>query len=115
MNSEINNILREYTAGEKTLEETNQALTEAGAAYHFEPLTDEERAAKNAREDAVGYYPGTPRKKIPERPDMKRRPDLAGRPKWERETVQHTLSGDYRVEYDGQGYAVRAVKVGEPT
>lgn len=55
MNS-INEILRDYTAGGKTLEDTNAALTEAGAGFHLEPgrneITDEER-----RQTVVGYYP----------------------------------------------------------
>ena len=39
-------IIRAYTKGEKSLEETNAALKEAGATYHLNPeknvLTDEE-------------------------------------------------------------------------
>lgn len=49
-------ILRDYTAGEADLEETNAALAEAGAGYRLEPgrneLTEEDR-----RETTVGYYP----------------------------------------------------------
>lgn len=52
----INEILKDYTAGEMELEETNAALKEAGATYHLEPgknvLTEEDR-----RETTVGYYP----------------------------------------------------------
>lgn len=52
----INEILKDYTAGEVELEETNAALKEAGAGYHLEPgrnvLTEADR-----RETVVGYYP----------------------------------------------------------
>lgn len=52
----IKEILKDYTAGEAELEETNAALKEAGAGYHLEPgrneLTDD-----NRRETVVGYYP----------------------------------------------------------
>lgn len=55
MNS-INEILRDYTAGGKTLEDTNAALAEAGAGFHLEPgkneITDEDR-----KQTVVGYYP----------------------------------------------------------
>lgn len=54
--SSINEILKDYTAGEADLEKTNTALREAGAGFHLEPgknvLTDEDR-----RETVVGYYP----------------------------------------------------------
>ncbi len=46
------------------------------------------------------------RKKIPNRPDMRRRSDLAGQ-----EIVQHTKTGDYRICYDDFGYAGRAFRV----
>lgn len=55
MNS-INEILRDYTAGETDLEAANAALAEAGAGFHLEPgrneITDEDR-----RQTVVGYYP----------------------------------------------------------
>ena len=52
----INKILKDYTAGGKTLEDTNAALAEAGAGFHLEPgrneITDEDR-----KQTVVGYYP----------------------------------------------------------
>lgn len=33
----INEIIGAYTAGEKTLEETNASLKEAGATFHIDP------------------------------------------------------------------------------
>jgi len=47
------------------------------------------------------------REKLPKTPDLRRRSDLAGR-----EAVQCTLSGEFRVSYDADGYAVRAVRAG---
>lgn len=48
----ITDILREYTNGEATLEETNAALKEAGANVHLNPgknkLTEEELAVTHA-------------------------------------------------------------------
>ena len=54
--SDINKILRDYTAGEADLETTNTALAEAGAGYHLEPGHNE-ITEKDRRETAVGYYP----------------------------------------------------------
>ena len=52
----INEILKDYTAGETGLEDTNAALKEAGAGYHLEPgrneITDKDR-----RETVIGYFP----------------------------------------------------------
>lgn len=168
----INEILKDYTAGEETLEDANAALKEAGAGYHLEPgrnvLTEEDR-----RETTVGYFPeqangwglldtgtgsldkvhvvngrldyavnevlpdgrtnmaayvticgkrygvmgdklaevpaeetsnGEP---LPDTADKRRRQDLAGQM-----VDQRTKSGTYRVTYDPQGYAIRAVRLG---
>lgn len=52
----VNEILKDYTAGEADLEKTNAALAEANAGFRFEPgrneLTEEDR-----RNTTVGYYP----------------------------------------------------------
>lgn len=52
----INDILKDYTSGKTTLEETNAALREAGASYHLQPgknaLTEEE-----IRRTTIGQYP----------------------------------------------------------
>ena len=43
----ITEIIGKYTAGETTLEDTNKALKEAGAAFHLDPdrntIADDER------------------------------------------------------------------------
>lgn len=43
-------IIRAYTAGEKTLEETNAALKEAGAGFHLDPARNE------IKPEEVGHY-----------------------------------------------------------
>ena len=43
-------ILRKYTAGEKTLEETNEALKEAGTHFHLDPTRNE------IKPEEVGHY-----------------------------------------------------------
>lgn len=52
----ITEIIGKYTAGEKTLEETNAALKEAGAGLHLDPekntLTEADKRATT-----IGYYP----------------------------------------------------------
>lgn len=52
----IAEIINKYTAGEKTLEETNAALKEAGAGLHLDPeknvLTEADKRATT-----IGYYP----------------------------------------------------------
>lgn len=56
MKNNINEIIRKFTAGESTVEETNAALKEAGASLHLDTarneLTEEEKRATT-----VGYYP----------------------------------------------------------
>lgn len=43
-------IIRAYTAGEKTLEETNAALKEAGAGFHLDHTRNE------IKPEEVGHY-----------------------------------------------------------
>jgi hypothetical protein len=43
-------ILRKYTTGEKTLEETNEALAAAGANFHLDHTRNE------IKPEEVGYY-----------------------------------------------------------
>lgn len=54
--SSIDQIIRDYTAGETDLEKTNEALKEAGAGFGLRPgqneLTEQDR-----RETEVGYFP----------------------------------------------------------
>jgi len=56
MNNDLREIMRKYTAGEETLEETNQALADAGLGLRLDPerntLTEAEKRATT-----IGYYP----------------------------------------------------------
>ena len=103
--SNLSEIMEQYNAGKKTLEEANAALTEYG--IRLKPLTDEERAAKKQREDEQGYIPATEEAKpLPKTPDMRRRKDLAGQV-----VRQDTKAGLFDVTYDEDGYAVKAKRV----
>ena len=103
--SNLSEIMEQYNAGKKTLEEANAALTEYG--IRLKPLTDEERAAKKQREDEQGYIPATEEAKpLPKTADMRRRKDLAGQV-----VRQMTRSGPFDVTYDADGYAVKARRV----
>ena len=105
--SKVNEIMEKYKAGEITVEEANEQLKSAGAAFHLEPMTDDERAAKKQREDELGFIPATEEgKPLPKTADMRRRPDLAGQV-----VRQHTRAGDFDVTYTDAGYAVSAKKV----
>ena len=103
--SNLSEIMEQYNAGKKTLEEANAALTEYG--IRLKPLTDEERAAKKQREDELGFIPATEEgKPLPKTPDMRRRKDMAGQV-----VRQMTRSGPFDVTYDADGYAVKARRV----
>lgn len=105
--SKVNEIMEKYKAGEITVEDANEQLKSAGAAFHLEPMTAEERAAKKQREDEQGYIPATEEAKpLPKTPDMHRRKDLAGQV-----VRQMTRSGLYDVTYNEDGYAVKASRV----
>ena len=103
--SNLSEIMEQYNAGKKTLEEANAALTEYG--IRLKPLTDEERAAKKQREDEEGFIPATEEAEVlPKTPDMRRRKELAGQV-----VRQKTKTGVYDVTYDEDGYAVKAKRV----
>ena len=103
--SNLSEIMEQYNAGKKTLEEANAALTEYG--IRLKPLTDEERAAKKQREDEEGFIPATEAAEVlPKTPDMRRRKELAGQV-----VRQRTKAGRYDVTYDEDGYAVKAKRV----
>ena len=103
--SNLSEIMEQYNAGKKTLEEANAVLTEYGIC--LKPLSDEERAAKKQQEDEQGYIPATEdAKPLPKTPDMRRRKDLAGQV-----VRQMTRSGPFDVTYDADGYAVKARRV----
>ena len=106
--SKVNEIMEKYKAGEITVEEANEQLKSAGAAFHLEPMTDEERAARKQREDEEGTIDiGRGNEPILlKTPDMRRRKDLAGQV-----VRQMTRSGPFDVTYDADGYAVKARRV----
>lgn len=103
--SNLSEIMEQYNAGKKTLEEANAALTEYGIC--LKPLSDVERAAKKQLEDELGFIPATEEgKPLPKTPDMRRRPNLAGQL-----VIQHVQSGYFAVPYDENGYAGKARRV----
>lgn len=103
----ISEIMEKYNAGELTQEQANEELKAAGATFHLEPLTDEEREAKKLREDAEGTIDiGRKPERLPDRPDMSRKKELAGQT-----VIQKTKAGQFAVEYDEDGYAVKASRV----
>lgn len=105
-NDQMDAILAGFAAGETPLEEANAALEAARAPVRLVCRTEAELGAKRQREDAEGYLPpdGT-HAVLPKRPDMRRRPDLSG------QTVrQRTAAGTFDVDYDEDGYAVRAMR-----
>ena len=103
--SNLSEIMEQYNAGKKTMEEANADLIEYGIC--LKPLTDEERAAKKQREDELGFIPATEEAKpLPKTPDMRRRKELAGQV-----VRQKTKSSLYDVTYDADGYAIKARRV----
>ena len=54
--SKINDIIRDYTSGKASVEETNAALQAAGALFRLEPGRNQLTAA-DLRETTVGFYP----------------------------------------------------------
>lgn len=109
---ETDKIFEDYNNGTKSMEETNAALREAGANFHLEALTAEEAEEKRRREDAAGYVENpNPAKALPKEVDMRRRKDLVGKSKQERTITQHTACGNFRVEYNDNGYAVSATRI----
>lgn len=105
--SNIRDIIKLYEDGELTLEAVNKRLLEEGAGFSLKPLTDDERAAKAAKEYEEGTIDiGRQPLNLPDRPELSRRTDLAGQT-----VVQRTKAGQYEVEYDEGGYARSAKKV----
>lgn len=104
---EINYIIERYKSGKLTLDQANAELKAAGANITLKPLTDEERAEKEARECTEGTIDiGRPPEHLPDRPDMSRRTDLAGLT-----VVQRTKAGRYEVDYNEDGYARSAKRL----
>lgn len=105
----ISEIMEKYNSGELTLEQANEELKAIGADITLKPLTDDEREAKKQREDAEGMIDiGRKPERLPDRPDMSRNMEHAGR---EEPVIQRTKAGKYAVYYDQDGYAVRAVRL----
>ena len=108
----MSEIMEKYNAGELTLEQANEELRAIGADISLNLRTEEELAAKKAREDAEGYFKPedrglTPKPKIIlKRPDMKPRKDLAGTSE-----IQVTKQGRYEVFYNEDGMAYMAIRV----
>lgn len=101
----MNETIRKYTDGEITLEETNAVLEKQGIA--LVNLTAEERAAKEARENAEGFLPGDKQSHpLPRQVDLSRRKDLSNQT-----VIQHIVGGYFAVEYDEKGYAVKSRRV----
>lgn len=105
----LKEIVKKYKNGEASVEDTNKALDEIDAGFHFEWLTPEERAEKKRREDEAGLVPNPDWKPqhINRKPNMKRITALAGRD----DIIQHTVIGDFKMTYDENGYAVSAKKI----
>jgi len=105
MRAQINDIMERYENKEITVEEANAELAKIGAGFHLEPGRD---GGWTEEEMAMGFFEpedrGFERKPIyPRTPDMRKRPDLAGK------TVrQKTVAGEFDVAYNESGYAVSA-------
>ncbi len=104
MNKTINDIMEKYKAGEITIEEANAQRKEADAGFSLNPEKNPGGGWTEA-EMAEGFMPGEEREALPKTPDMRRRKELAGQI-----VEQETASGPFMVEYDEDGYAVKATR-----
>ena len=104
MKKKYADIINEGKAAGKTVDEINKELAAAGADFHLNP--DGGVSGWSDAEMKEGFMPGEPAKEVQRGPDMSRRMDLAGT-----EQTQTTAAGIYKVTYDENGYAVKAVKV----
>lgn len=104
MEGKFEQIINEGKKNGKTYEEINKELKAAGADFHL----DENGAVAGwtDAEMAKGFQPGAHAEDVQRGPDMSRRDDLAGT-----EQTQTTAAGIYKVTYDENGYAIKAVKV----
>lgn len=102
---ETTNIINRYKRGEITLEQANAEL--AGSGIYLTALTDEEQAAKAAKEYAEGTIDiGQEPLRLPERVDLARYKERAGM-----QIVQATKHGKFLVTYDEDGYAVKSTRI----
>lgn len=98
-------IFEKYAAGEITLEEVNEQLKPFGLSLSHR--TEEELEAQRAEEQKGEFLDiGREPLRLPDRPDMKRRKELAGMT-----VIQKTKTGNYAVTYDEDGYAKVAKRV----
>ena len=97
-------IINDYKEGRKTLEEANKELAEIGAGFSLNP---EKGTGVWTEEEMKEGFRGTeePGEVLLEKPDMKRRPELAGMV-----VRQKTKMGQFDVHYNENGYAVKAVR-----
>lgn len=88
----------------KSYDEINAELKDAGATFHLEA----EKAGKGWTEEEMreGFIPADePAKPVQKKVDMSRRPEFAGTTQ-----EQVVLGITWKVAYDIDGYATRAVK-----
>ena len=98
-------IINEAKKDGKTIDEINQLLKEAGAAFHLNP--DGGTAGWTEAEMAEGFIPAeTEPESLRKELDLSRREDLAGTVQ-----TQKIVGAVYDVTYDELGYAVKAVRV----
>lgn len=97
-------IIRTGLESGKSFAEINAELAAAGATFHL----SEEKSGKGWTEEemAQGFVEGEEPVELPARPDMGRKPGLAGQI-----VRQRTKAGRYDVYYDEDGYATKAIAV----
>ena len=100
MNNQLNKILEAYKAGEKTLEETNEALKEAGANFFFDPNRNPD-GGWTEKEMEEGFIEAEePAKPLTDVSEFQTRiPALAG----QTITVK-TKQGIFEIRYKDDGY-----------
>lgn len=92
-------IFKKYSAGEITLEEANEQLKPFGLSLSHR--TEEELETKREAEREGEFLDiGREPLRLPDKPDMRRRPELAGLT-----VIQQTKAGTYAVSYDEDGSA----------
>lgn len=104
MEKKFEKIIAEGKKNDKSLEEINKELKEAGATFHLSSL--EGKGGWSEAEMAEGFVPGEPAKDAKYKLDMSRKMEFAGT-----KQIQWVPGGKFEVEYDENGYAKKAVKV----
>lgn len=101
---DINYIMERYRSGELSLDGANAELAAMGAGFHIEAGKD---GAWTKEEMESGFVAGAARPVGLKKPDLRRRPDLAGQT-----VTQRTQAGVFTVTYDENGYAASARNTG---